>query len=61
MNYSMEQFYRVLNESVSTNENFKKWAEYRKAITDFTVGRMWKKGSCFMLGAGNIYDIDLNT
>ena len=61
MNYSMEQFYRELNESVSTDENFKKWAGYRKAITDFTVNRMWKKGSCFILGAGNVYDIDLNT
>ncbi len=60
MNYSMEQFYRALNESVSTDENFKMWAGYRENITNFSVNGMWKNGSCFILGAGNIFDIDLN-
>ncbi len=60
MNHSMEQFYRVLNESVSTDENFKRWAGYRKDVTEFTANGMWKNGSCFILGAGNLFDIDLN-
>ena len=60
MNYSMEQFYRALNESVYTDENFKMWAGYRENITNFSVNGMWKNGSCFILGAGNIFDIDLN-
>jgi len=60
MNYSTEQFYRALNESVSTDENFNKWSSYREDVTAFAVNGMWKNGSCFILGAGNIFDIDLN-
>ncbi len=60
MDYSMEKFYRALNESVSTDENFNKWSSYREEVTAFAVSGMWKNGSCFILGAGNIFDIDLN-
>lgn len=60
MDYSTEKFYRTLNESVSTDDNFDRWFAYREDVTSYAVNSMWKNGSCFILGAGNLFDINLN-
>lgn len=55
----VEEFNSQLNKSVASEETYNRWADYRKAITGFITDSMWKNGSCIMLGAGNIIDIDL--
>lgn len=54
-----EEFYKILNKSVASYTIFSRWSEYRKAITGFASANMWEKGSCIILGAGNLQDINL--
>lgn len=55
----VEEFNWILNKSVASDETFKRWEDYRKDITVFISDNIWKNGSCIILGAGNLMDIDL--
>ena len=59
MSISIEQFNKTLNESVSSDLNFHKWSGYRDAVTDYIKFYKNKNGTCVILGAGNIMDINL--
>ena len=61
MEYSVAKFNRMLNESVSAQEQFLRWTDYREAVTSFASEAMIADASSIVLGAGNLYDIDLNT
>jgi hypothetical protein len=55
---SVESFNRILNESLP-DDRWEMWESYRKNLTGFANDAM-NEGSCIILGAGNLNDIDLN-
>lgn len=56
---SIEYFNKTLNESVDTDSNFRRWSDYRDAVTDYIKLYKNESGTCIILGAGNILDINL--
>ncbi|MCK5759246.1 MAG: hypothetical protein KAH14_09135, partial [Clostridiales bacterium] len=59
MGNSIEKFNNVLNNSVCSQETYQRWSDYRASITEFAAFNMINGGNVVIVGAGNLFDINL--
>lgn len=59
MGNCIEKFNSVLNNSVCSGEIYQRWFDYRASITKFAVSNMINGGNVIIVGAGNLFDINI--